>query len=174
MEDPASQPWLLYSLGGAVAILLLMAGVPMLAFALGMYLPIGINLAVLVGAIVAWLVSRSSRDEEVREARKSQGPLIASGMMAGAAIFGIITAVLRLPDIGAPIQYISVGEKLWVEGGKLESEAAGWYEGFPGQLLGLVMLLLLGYACYVLAKKGAAWFMEEQEEADRKAAGPQD
>ncbi|MCD4749738.1 MAG: oligopeptide transporter, OPT family, partial [Thermoanaerobaculales bacterium] len=59
MEDPANQPWLLYGLGGVVALMLLMSGVPMLAFALGMYLPIGINSAVLAGAVVAWIISKT-------------------------------------------------------------------------------------------------------------------
>ena len=59
MADPANQPWLLYGLGGGVALMLLMAGVPMLAFALGIYLPISINAAVLAGAVVAGVVSRT-------------------------------------------------------------------------------------------------------------------
>ena len=115
MSNPEGQPWLLYGMGGLVAVLLLMAGVPMLAFALGMYLPIGINMAVLAGAISAWAVSRTGKTEEIRAARASQGALIASGLMAGAALFGILTAVLRLPTVGAPIQYMSVGKEYRVE-----------------------------------------------------------
>ncbi|MBM4370486.1 MAG: oligopeptide transporter, OPT family [Deltaproteobacteria bacterium] len=115
MSNPEGQPWLLYGLGGLVSVLLLMAGVPMLAFALGMYLPIGINMAVLAGAACAWVVSRTGGTEEIRQARASQGALIASGLMAGAALFGILTAVLRLPTVGAPIQYLSVGEEYRVE-----------------------------------------------------------
>ena len=115
MSDPANQPWMLYGLGGLVAVLLLMAGVPMLAFALGMYLPISINLALLAGAICAWIISKTGRNKEVRQARSEQGMLIASGLMAGAAIFGIITAILRLPGLGAPIRHISVGEDYRLE-----------------------------------------------------------
>ncbi len=115
MSNPEGQPWLLYGMGGLVAVLLLMAGVPMLAFALGMYLPIGINMAVLAGAISAWAVSRTGKTEEIRTARAAQGALIASGLMAGAALFGILTAVLRLPTVGAPIQYMSVGKEYRVE-----------------------------------------------------------
>ncbi len=111
MSDPANQPWLLYGLGGLVAVLLFMAGVPMLAFALGMYLPLSINLAVLAGASVAWLVGKTGRSPAVRKMRSEQGILIASGLMAGAAIIGLVTAVLRLPQVGAPIRFISVGEK---------------------------------------------------------------
>ena len=110
MSDPANQPWLLYGIGGLVAVLLFMAGVPMLAFALGMYLPLSINLAVLAGAAVAWIISKTGRREEVKRMRAEQGTLIASGLMAGAAIIGLFTAVLRLPAVGAPIRFLSVGE----------------------------------------------------------------
>lgn len=109
LDDPANQPWLLYGLGGTTAIVLFMAGIPMLAFALGMYLPIGINTAVLLGAVTAWIVGKTGGSERVRKSRSEQGILIASGMMAGAAILGIISATTRIPDIGAPIRHASVG-----------------------------------------------------------------
>jgi len=115
MADPASQPWLLYALGGIAAIMLLMAGVPMLAFALGMYLPIYINMAVLAGAICAWIIARTGRTAEEKKARGEQVNLVAAGLMAGAAIVGLMIAVLRLVGVGAPIQYISVGADLEVE-----------------------------------------------------------
>jgi hypothetical protein len=115
MADPAGQPWLLYALGGICAVMLLMAGVPMLAFALGMYLPIFINMAVLAGAVCAWVIARTGRTPEVKKARAEQVTLIAAGLMAGAAIVGLLTAVLRLTSIGAPIQYISVGVDYQVE-----------------------------------------------------------
>jgi putative OPT family oligopeptide transporter len=111
MSDPANQPWLLYGVGGLVAVLLFMAGVPMLAFALGMYLPLSINLAVLGGAAVAWAVSKTGGTEEVRKMRGEQGTLIASGLMAGAAIIGLFTAVMRLPQVGAPIRFLAVGQQ---------------------------------------------------------------
>ena len=58
LEDRANQPWLLYGLGGFVAIMLYMAGVPMLAFALGIYIPIPINMAVLAGpsSRISWAI----------------------------------------------------------------------------------------------------------------------
>jgi putative OPT family oligopeptide transporter len=160
MSD-AQQPLLLYSLGGLIAIMLYMAGVPMLAFALGMYLPISINMAVLAGAFVAWLISKTGKNKAVREARSSQGTLIASGLMAGAAIFGIITAILRLDFTGYAIRFLSVGEVFEVvtkEGGirTLDSHTLGWYDGTLGQGLGLGMYILLALACYALARWGAA------------------
>jgi putative OPT family oligopeptide transporter len=171
MDDPANQPWLLYGLGAGVALMLLMSGVPMLAFALGMYLPISINAAVLAGAAVAWLISRTGGSEKVREARAEQGILIASGLMAGAAIFSVITAVLRLPKIGAPIRFLSVGvdfsleDLAGVEGIQtLNETAAHWYEGFQGQMIGLVMLITLALVCFLLARLGAKWMLESEGE----------
>ena len=92
--------------------------------------------------------------------------MIASGMMAGAAIFGIISAVLRLPQVGAPIRGMSVGVDFFYETSKagnvlLKHEAQGWYSGFDGQLLSVVMFALLGVACYLLARKGAQWELSE-------------
>jgi putative OPT family oligopeptide transporter len=170
MADPANQPWLLYGLGGGIAVMLFMAGVPMLAFALGMYLPISINAAVLAGAVAAWLIGRTGGSEKVRQARSEQGILIASGLMAGAAIFGVITAFLRNPDLGAPIRYLSVGVDFSLVDGALSQSAAGWYRGFQGQLVGLVMLLLLGLVCFLLARLGARWSLDA-EEADPAAEG---
>ncbi len=161
MSDPANQPWLLYGLGGMVALMLLMTGVPMLAFALGIYLPISINAAVLAGAVAAWLVSKTGGSERIRKARAEQGILIASGLMAGAAIFGILSAVCRVPNLGALIRHISVGVDFWLEdvGGTavLEEHAHAWYEGFQGQLVGFIMLLVLAVVCFLLARLGAKW-----------------
>jgi hypothetical protein len=162
MSD-AQQPYLLYALGGVVAIMLYMAGVPMLAFALGMYLPIFINVPVLFGAFVAWLIGQTGGSKKVREARTSQGILIASGLMAGAAIFGIVTAVLRLDFTGYAIRYLSIGEIFHVEtklidGTKqtlLKSEAAAWYDTILGQGLGYGAYIILALACYFLARWGA-------------------
>ncbi len=168
MDDPANQPWLLYGLGGAVAIMLFMAGVPMLAFALGMYLPISINAAVLAGAAAAWLVSKTGGSEEVRQARAEQGTLIASGLMAGAAIFGVITAMLRTPDLGGLIRYLGVGVRFQLDdsGASLLHTAAEWYKGFNGQLIGLVMLIALAFACFLLARLGARWSMAAEQDSD--------
>ncbi len=178
LTDPSNQPWLLYGLGGIVAIVLYLAGVPMLAFALGMYLPISINLAVLAGAAVSWMIGRTGGSDEVRQARKEQGTLIASGMMAGAAIFGILTAVLRQVAIGAPIRFLSIGERFWIETAQstgdlfLKSEAHGWYEGIVGQGVSLAMFVVLSLGCFLLARKGAQWAMAEERAAADKPAEP--
>lgn len=153
------QPFLLYGIGAIMAILVTMAGIPTLAFALGMYMPIGINFAVMAGGFVSWLVGRSSKDKEVCEARNNQGTLVASGMIAGAAIFGIVTAILRLDWTGYAIQYISIGESYVVETVEgvaiLKGTAAEWFDGFAGQAISMGMFILLGVATFLLARWGA-------------------
>jgi putative OPT family oligopeptide transporter len=176
LADAANQPWLLYGLGGFVAIMLYMAGVPMLAFALGIYLPISINMAVLAGAFVSYIVSNTGSSEKVKKARQDQGILIASGLMAGAAIIGIITAVLRQPVLGAPIRFISFGEKFelkYTKSGEAflpPGKAEEWFEGLAGQGVSLIMFVLLSVTCFWLAKKGAEWYLQEEAAAEQDSA----
>ena len=151
------QALILFVLGGIVAVMLEMARVPALAFGLGMYLPIEINMAVFFGAAAGHFISRSGRTEEEREARKEQGTLIASGLMAGAAIVGTIGAILLLPQLLAPMQYIDVLHASEQGAGAF----ASWYQGIGGQLVSVVGLFGLVALCYLLARKGARWQMEE-------------
>ena len=173
LKDAANQPWLLYGLGGFVALMLYMAGVPMLAFALGIYISIPINMAVLAGAFVSYIVGKTGGSERVRKARQDQGILIASGLMAGGAIAGIIDAALRQPALGWPIRYISIGEeftfKKTVAGVPfMKSNLAEWCVGFKGQGISLLMFLGLAVVCFLLAKKGAEWFLQEEEAAEKE------
>ena len=161
LEDAANQPWLLYGLGGFVAVMLYMAGVPMLAFALGMYISIPINMAVLAGALVSYIVGKTGRSEKVKKASGEQGVLIASGLMAGGAIFGIVRRhTAWLTAVGAPIRFMAIGEEFWLEqtaAGEpfLRSKAADWFKGAPGQGISLAMFIGLAVVCFWLAKKGA-------------------
>lgn len=159
------QPYLLYALGALISILVTMAGLPTLAFALGMYLPISLTSAQLLGGVVAWLVARSGGSEAVRQARKEQGILIASGLMAGAAIFGILSAVLRLKETGFAVRFVSIGveftEKVSASGEPvLASEPASWFAGPIGQGIGLAAFFGLMIATFFLARWGARMQME--------------
>jgi putative OPT family oligopeptide transporter len=173
LSDPEKQPWLLYGMGGIMSFLLYMASVPMLAFALGMYLPIAINMAVLFGAFVAFIISKTGGSDRVRKARSEQGTLIASGMMAGAAIFGIITAVMRIPDLGGPIRFISVGVDFALEqtatGNPMLREvgAAHFYEN-SGEMISFIMFVVLSFACYFLASWGAKGTIAEEDAAEKE------
>jgi len=88
-------PWLLYGLGGMIALLVEMLGVSALAFALGMYLPIELNSPILIGALVAWFVKKSSTSEALAKARHNRGLLIASGLVAGGALAGVMDALVK-------------------------------------------------------------------------------
>jgi putative OPT family oligopeptide transporter len=94
MGPEAGVQWILFSFGVIISVILAMAGVPALAFALGMYLPIQLNTAVLLGGFIAWMVGRSSRDEKVVKERKEKGILVASGYIAGGSIAGVVAAVI--------------------------------------------------------------------------------
>ena len=88
-------PWLLYAIGAALAIVLTLCKVPALAFALGMFIPLELNVPLLVGGIVNWYVTTRSKDKKANEARGEKGTLLASGFIAGGALMGVVSALLR-------------------------------------------------------------------------------
>lgn len=153
-------PYLLYAMGALIAILLEMIGISPLAFALGMYLPIQINMPLLVGGIVAHRVNKKS--ERMKQAKKSspkeRGTLIASGFIAGGALMGVAGAFLNLNEIGKPIRFISIGVKfvqkvventgkpIWNIGTHLP-----YYDSIIGQLISLIAFAGLCFFCYYYA-----------------------
>lgn len=94
MEGGAT-PWLLYFAGAALALILTMIGVPALAFALGMFIPLDLNTPLLIGGLISWYVGTRSKDENVNKARRERGTLIASGFIAGGALMGVVSAILK-------------------------------------------------------------------------------
>ena len=92
-------PWLLYGIGALIAIVLTICKVPALAFALGMFIPLNLNLPLLVGGAVQWYVSTRSKDKEVNQARTEKGTLLASGLIAGGALLGVVSTGLKFIDI---------------------------------------------------------------------------
>ena len=94
MEGGAT-PWLLYFAGAALALVLTMIGVPALAFALGMFIPLELNAPLLVGGLVSWYVGSRSRNAETNKTRRERGTLIASGFIAGGALMGVVSALLK-------------------------------------------------------------------------------
>ena len=99
MMDGGDAPWPLYMAGAFFAVLLWMMKIPPLAFALGSYLPMGINTPVLVGGLISYFVSHSSDDAKVNAKRLSEGNTVASGFVAGGAIGSLISAVLHIAGI---------------------------------------------------------------------------
>lgn len=99
MMNGGSAPWALYGLGAVIALILNWCGVPALAFCLGMFIPLELNLPLLVGGAVSWFVSSRSKDKAVNEARQEKGTLIASGLIAGGALMGVVSAILKFANV---------------------------------------------------------------------------
>lgn len=95
MMNGGNAPWILYGIGAAIALLLNFCKVPTLAFCLGMFIPIDLNLPLLLGGAISWWVGSRSKDKELNEARVKKGTLIASGFIAGGALMGVVSAVLK-------------------------------------------------------------------------------
>jgi putative OPT family oligopeptide transporter len=158
MADPINQPWFLFGIGALIAVVLEMCKVPPLAFALGMYLPIQLNVPLLAGGFLAWLLGRSSKNKEVSSARQERGTLMASGFIAGGALMGMIGAILNLDQLGTLARYISIGvpfgandDGRWIP----QIENALTYYAEHGQLIGLLTFIALAVWMYYHSKKAA-------------------
>lgn len=116
-------PWMLYLAGAFMALILTMINVPALAFALGMYLPLQLNTPLLAGGLIAYFVSTRGDDEVLNKARRERGTLIASGFIAGGALMGVISAILKYLEFD------------WMN--------KEWFESNSAEILGLVMFLVI-------------------------------
>ncbi len=128
-------PWALYFCGAALALVLTSIGVPALAFALGMFIPMELNAPLVVGGLIAWFVSSRSKDAALNKARFDRGTLIASGFIAGGALMGVVSALLKFADVD------------WFLAEWAASNAAEW--------TGLFMYMALGgyFICHTLKAK---------------------
>ena len=92
-------PWLLYGIGALLALVLTFFKVPALAFALGMFIPLELNLPLLVGGVINWYVTSRSKDAELNNQRGEKCTLLASGFIAGGALMGVISAAMRFGGV---------------------------------------------------------------------------
>src|SRR5574344_679228 len=99
MMNGAGAPWILYGIGALIAIILNWCKIPALAFALGMFIPLELNVPLLVGGAINWFVTTRSSNEAVNKERGDKGTLIASGFIAGGALMGVVSALLRFCGI---------------------------------------------------------------------------
>ena len=116
-------PWLLYALGALLAVALTVFKVPALAFALGMFIPLELNLPLLVGGLINWYVTSRSKDSAVNAQRGEKCTLLASGFIAGGALMGVVSAAMRF--------------------GGLELVNEKWIESSASELVSLVAYMLL-------------------------------
>ena len=131
-------PWLLYGIGAIIALIVNACGISALAFALGMFIPLQLNLPLMVGGAVNWYVTSRSKDPQVNAARGERGTLLASGFIAGGALMGVVSAGL-----------VFAGANWTIDGG-------AWAVSTGGQLLSLamyiVLILFLANACMKVRK----------------------
>ena len=125
-------PWVLYGIGAVIALILDRCKVPALAFALGMFIPLELNIPLLVGGAVNWYVTTRSKDEAVNKARGDKGTLLASGFIAGGALMGVVSALLKF--------------------GGIEFDYSSWRENHLSELLSLVAYAAL-ILYFILATK---------------------
>lgn len=135
LMNDGSAPWLLYGIGALISILLTWRGISALAFALGMFIPLQLNLPLLVGGLVNWYVGSRSKDAEVNNARIEKGTLLASGFIAGGALMGVVSAGLQFGSINLLIPE--------------------WADSMGGQVLSLVayLLLIAYFVGHIMKKK---------------------
>lgn len=107
MMSGQGAPWMLYGVGAALALILTMIGVPALAFALGMFIPLELNTPLLIGGIICWFVTTRSKNTELNKARKERGTLIASGFIAGGALMGVVSAIFRYAELDSGLKATS-------------------------------------------------------------------
>ncbi|MBP7098529.1 MAG: oligopeptide transporter, OPT family [Prevotella sp.] len=101
-------PWILYGIGAVLAILLTVFKIPALAFALGMFIPLELNVPLVVGGAINWFVTTRSKDSAVNKERGEKGTLIASGFIAGGALMGVVSALLKFGGLE-----LSIADKWW-------------------------------------------------------------
>jgi len=119
----AGAPWLLYGIGAIIAIILTFCNVSALAFALGMFIPLELNLPLLVGGFINWYVNTRTTDDAINKARNEKGTLIASGFIAGGALMGVASAAMRF--------------------GGIDVSATSWLDNPLSQAVSLVAYLIL-------------------------------
>ncbi len=136
MMNGAGAPWLLYGIGALIAIVLTWCKIPALAFALGMFIPLELNLPLLVGGAISWYVTSRSKDETVNKSRGEMGTLIASGLIAGGALMGVVSALLKFANV-------DMVASSWLANSWSEVASLGAY------------LLLIGYVVWATMKAKA-------------------
>lgn len=145
-------PWLLYGIGAAIAIILTLFKVPALAFALGMFIPLSLNVPLLVGGLVAWYVSTRSKDKAINSARNEKGTLVASGFIAGGALMGVVSAIIKFSGLHLTIPF-SKEMATNPATGELVELITYWHQTTGGQWMSLVAYgALIGFFVWFVLK----------------------
>ncbi len=135
-------PWALYGIGAVIALVLDRCKIPALPFALGMFIPIQLNIPLLVGGAVNWYITTRSKDEAINKIRGDKGTLLASGFIAGGALMGVVSALLKFFGV--------------------EFDYANWWENHLSELLALCAYIAL-ILYFIVATKPSKKEIESAE-----------
>ena len=100
-------PWTLVFIGIFIAIVVEIVGIPVLPFAIGIYLPVHLNVCIMAGGLIRLAFNRMKKEENVKNSIISDGILFCSGMIAGEGLVGIVLAVLAVIGID---KYINISD----------------------------------------------------------------
>ena len=89
-------PWELVFVGAAIAVIVEIIGIPVLPFAIGIYLPVHLNACIMVGGLLRLLLDKLNKKEEEKKEIVNDGILFCSGMIAGEGLVGILLAVFAI------------------------------------------------------------------------------
>ena len=162
-------PWGLVLLGVMIAVVLEMSGIPSLAFAVGVYLPLSSSSPIFIGGMVRWLVDKNlrrklahrnlSEDELVAEGDKSPGVLMASGYIAGGALAAIVIAITQgVPS--AALTAFNAKVASWSEGNPL-------YNGDNADLLSMLPFIVLAVLLYLVGREALLASRRNADDAAR-------
>ena len=155
--ENAQLRWYLFACGVILSLILQMAKVPALAFALGMYLPIELNVPVLIGGFLAWVVGRKREGEDPAKTKAghNRGILIASGLMAGGALMGIFDGIVNvtIKAVAGGVSPEEQKEAFEAAKGKIHILNDKVLEGATGEFLGFAMLVALCVFLVIYARK---------------------
>ena len=89
-------PWGLVFIGVFIAVVVEVLGIPVLPFAIGVYLPVQLNACIMVGGLVRLVLDKMKKEKEQKEKMINDGILFCSGMIAGEGLIGILLALLAV------------------------------------------------------------------------------
>ncbi len=101
-------PWGIVIVGAVIALVVEIIGMPVLPFAIGMYLPVHLNACIMVGGLVRMFVEKSKSDDSTKNSRINNGILFSSGMIAGEGLVGIFLAILAVFGLNGMIDLSSL------------------------------------------------------------------
>jgi uncharacterized oligopeptide transporter (OPT) family protein len=144
-----SLPWGLVGTGAAFSLSAILAGLPGLAFAVGLYLPLGSLMPIFLGGVVRRMV----------EARRKEGPvegdpgvLAASGMIAGEGLAGVAIAFI----IAAKTKWTDAGWSRWLDAVHFAEKDFAWISGAAGTVVGIALVVAVSAMLYRAGRSAEA------------------